>query len=262
MAGNKKEYDLVCSLGGNCAAAHNLRYRDMRLYSLPFDWCFSKSEKPIEYLSEGFKNNFKNLALKENLEEINFSQEHKDKFQYFDKYSEYYFLNHFNKPITEQGSYEDFNSKLRRRIDRLIEKIKTGKKILFILSTTNETDLSCVETLHNTLKEIYSNKQFDFVVISFSCSQDEIYKINENITVYKYKRPQNEYDFIKTNFEWAFLDNIKIKNNNKNIIEIKRIKKTYCIYVLPKISTLLRMQLYFLGLRLDICIGKVRNKGR
>jgi len=262
MTGSKKEYDLVCSLGGNCSAAHNLRYRNMRLYSLPFDWCYLKSEKPIEYLSEGFKNNFENFALKENLEEINYSQEHKDKVQYFDKYTEYYLLNHFNRPITEKGSYEEFNSKLRRRIDRLNNKIKTGKKILFILSSSTEINTACVETLQETLKSIYPDKQFDFVLIYFSCSQDETYTINENITVYKYKRPQNQYDFIMTNFEWAFLDSIKVKNNNNNIIEIKKIKKTYCIYVLPKISTLFRIELYLLGFRLDICLGKIRNKGR
>ena len=33
---------------------------------------------------------------------------------------------------------------------------------------------------------------------------------NPNIVYYKYKRKQNDYDFMKTNYEWNFLDNIKL----------------------------------------------------
>lgn len=265
MAGTKKEYDLICSLGGNCAAAHNLQCRNMRKYSLPFDWCFAKNERAIEYLSEGFKDNFKNFALKENFEEITedgYAGVHDKKVPYSDKYSGYYFLNHFNTSINEKGCYENFYTKLRRRINRLQEKIKNGKKILFILSTTNEFNTDCIQKLQATLKTIYPNKQFDFVVISFSCSQDETYNINENITVYKYKRAQNEYDFIKTNFEWAFLDNIRLSTRNSEQFSLKLRNKTLCIYLFTRMSTLFRINLYVFGLRLDFCIGKVRDKDK
>ncbi len=39
MTGRKK-YDLVCSLGGNCSVAHNLIFRGLRKFALPFEWAF------------------------------------------------------------------------------------------------------------------------------------------------------------------------------------------------------------------------------
>ena len=38
MTTDKVSYDLVCSLGGNCAAAFQLGFRGLRVFSLPFDW--------------------------------------------------------------------------------------------------------------------------------------------------------------------------------------------------------------------------------
>ncbi|MCR5839069.1 MAG: papain-like cysteine peptidase, partial [Kiritimatiellae bacterium] len=43
-------YDLIFSLGGNCAAAHNLKIRRLRPYSLPFDWTYMVDERPIAWL--------------------------------------------------------------------------------------------------------------------------------------------------------------------------------------------------------------------
>ena len=45
----KQEYDLIVSLGGNCMVANNLRYRNMRPFSLPFDWVYMIDEKPLKY---------------------------------------------------------------------------------------------------------------------------------------------------------------------------------------------------------------------
>ena len=43
----KKEYDLICSLGGNCAAAHNLLIRKLRQAAYPFDWIYFKSDEAV-----------------------------------------------------------------------------------------------------------------------------------------------------------------------------------------------------------------------
>ena len=66
----KQKFDLVFSLGGNCTAAHNLQYRGLRKFSLPFDWTYIVDEKAIYNLAEGFQTDFKYFLLKENLEEL------------------------------------------------------------------------------------------------------------------------------------------------------------------------------------------------
>lgn len=67
MNGNKRQYDLICSLGGNCAAAHNLQYKGLRPFSLPFDWVYMLNEEPLYKLADCFKDDFSRFFLQENL---------------------------------------------------------------------------------------------------------------------------------------------------------------------------------------------------
>lgn len=47
MPTDNKEHDLIVSLGGNCAAALQLKRRNLRLFSLPFDYLAMKDERDI-----------------------------------------------------------------------------------------------------------------------------------------------------------------------------------------------------------------------
>jgi hypothetical protein len=258
-----KEYDLICSLGGNCAAAHNLLYRGLRLFSLPFDWCYIENEKPIYKLAECFRDDFLNFCLKNNLKLLNngVNPAHKEKIQYIDEFSEYIFPNHFDKYI-EDGGYEPFKLKMDRRIKRLYKNIQDGNKILFIISTNFDLDLDCVKFLKKTLNKKWENKKFDFLVISFNCNEDIDFCENK-IQVQKHIRPMNDYDFTQTNNEWAILDDIEINKNiigiDNYILRFKKIKKGISVYLFGQISTLLRFRFYLFGLRIDFCIGKVRD---
>ena len=51
---DRRHYDLIVSLGANCSAAHNLRYRNMRPFSLPLDWVYIENDKPIKWLINAF----------------------------------------------------------------------------------------------------------------------------------------------------------------------------------------------------------------
>ena len=148
-------YDLICSLGGNCAIAYNLRYRNMRYFSLPFDWTYIKDEKPIEFLTYCFKGekNFKDIALKSNLELVEVDKKndgHRDKIKYRDNLSKFYFFNHFTEPIEMGGVYDNFKKTFDKRIDRMLELIEKSSKILFILSTSFDFELSYFYNLFYT----------------------------------------------------------------------------------------------------------------
>ena len=219
MNTDKRRYDLICSLGGNCAAAFQLKYRDMRCFSLPFDWVYIKDEKPLEYLCEGFADGFKNLVLKENLKRVKGSNDHPVIYQ--DTYSGYFFPNHFKEDAEKE--YDSFYKKMRRRVDRLITKIKSARNVLFILSAFFPSDVSCVERLSNRLKELYPDVHFDFEVIFFDCPQEEEKTIG-NIHLRRCTRQQNLYDFYKTNYEWAFLDQIIPSGKRRNKFPLLSIK--------------------------------------
>ncbi len=219
MSTAKRHYDLVCSLGGNCATAFQLRYRGMRSFSLPFDWTYIENEKPMEYLSEGFADGFKNLALKENLKRVEGNEAHAVIYQ--DTYSGYFFPNHFKEDAEKE--YHAFYQKLCRRTERLLAKIKSARKVLFILSASFPVDVGCLEKLNKKLTELYPEVGFDFEIISFGCPSEEE-KTVSNIHLKRCVRQQNLYDFYKTNFEWVFLDYIALPSKSHNKIPLLSIK--------------------------------------
>ncbi len=202
------KYDFACSLGGNCAAAHNLLYRKLRFCSLPFDWVYIKDEKPLNMLIDGFPSKFDKFLLKENLVKLADNPTHPEKVQYLDSYSGYIFANHFTKTV-ENGGFDTVKMTFERRCCRLINMVKYAKKILFILSSSFELDCHAVFSLNTFLSKMYPNKKIDFQIIMFNCKSDTFENFG-NITIRKFRRAENENDYITTNEEWNFLDNIKV----------------------------------------------------
>ena len=206
MRGNKRVYDLICSLGGNCAAAHNLMTRGLGPFSLPFDWVYMLDETPIYKLADCFCEDFKNFLLKENLKPLpeGPNPSHLDRQQYYDTYTGYRFVNHFDLPI-EQGGYAPVKEKMDRRIKRLYEYIQKGKTVLFVLSLPFEISAEPVLNLQKTLKQKWPDKKIDFEVIMFDCKQEKIDTIS-SVCMRYHKRKMNDDDFNKTNSEWHFLN--------------------------------------------------------
>lgn len=259
-----KKYDLICSLGGNCSAAHNLKIRGLRNFSLPFDWCYIKNEKPIEYLTEGFENGFKNFLLKKNLEELKgneYNEAHVSCAQYKDSYTGYYFVNHFEKDKSLDDTYDFVYAKLRKRLNRLLEKIKQSQNILFLLSVNFGINIDSIMKLNSVLRDLYPDKNIEFICIAFNENKNEEI-IYDNVKYKKYTRDVNVYDFINTNFEWAFLDDIQLRENKKRkkeLFKAEKIKKGIKLKFLTMMTTILRVKIYIFGFRLDICVGKDRE---
>lgn len=209
-----RKYDLIFSLGGNCSAASNLQRRGLRPFALPFDWVYFKEISTIDYLIDGFRTRFKDLMLKENLVEITPSHPewvdtHKGFLKYLDTISGYRFVNHFTKPIEEDGEYERVAAKLRQRVNRLFEAIEHGNTFLLLLATDVEVEVSQLSKLLSTLNDLFPNKCFNIEMLCFAKDHYEETNPSEHITVRFIGRKFNYYDFIQTNYEWQFLDEVK-----------------------------------------------------
>lgn len=259
----KEKYDLIFSLGGNCAAAHNLRYRKLRKFSLPFDWTYITDEFSLYKLADGFKTKFDNFLIKENLQELKkeeFNDAHKDKIQYKDTLTGYYFVNHFNDTIDNIEEYKKVKSKFDKRIKRLYKFIEKSNRILLILSVNFPISDAPVIYLLNVLREKYPEKNFFIKVLSYSAK--EIKEINNNnIQINYFTRSQDTNDFINTTKEWSFLDNIEYNPSMLNIkfgcLIIDKLKRGYSFVFFPKINTIFYIKLYIFGLRLNIALGKI-----
>lgn len=215
-----EKYDLICSLGGNCAAAHNLQIRNLRKASYPFDWTYFNTDNAIDKLSEGFKNGFINYMRKENLEELPINPSHPDRIQLKDKYGEIVWANQFSYTNSFDKNYTLVKKTFDRRFKRLLDSTCSAKDILFLFSINNYIKPEKFLNLLKNLKEIYPDKNFQLRVLSFNCETDDIFE-NENIKIFYYKRNLHEYDFLKTSVEWSFLDNIKPMCKKRNKISFK-----------------------------------------
>ena len=123
--------DMIFSVGGDCIAASQQRNRNLRPYSLPFDWCFSAGESALANFASMLDNGFCDFALRGNLQEISGVR-----LGYKDVKSGYSFVHHFKAPIGTTGEYERFNEILRRRIRRFYSEIERSNVVLCLLSRT------------------------------------------------------------------------------------------------------------------------------
>lgn len=213
MSNTIEKYDLVCSLGGNCAAAHNIQYKKLRIYALPFDWTYFTTEEAVYKLADGFMNNFKEYALKENFKELPINRAHADKIQYEDNYGKIIWANHFLYEEDRELGYQRVKEILDRRFKRLIRLIKKSKKILFLFSVSFSIKPDSFIHLASVLNKLYPHIHIKIHVLSFNANDNSQYiYIYENVAikVCYYQRTLTDQDFLTTNEEWNFLDNIKI----------------------------------------------------
>lgn len=262
-----KKYDLVFSIGGNCAAAHNLRFRGLRKFSLPFDWTYIKDESALYKLADEFENNFKNSLILKNLQELSkeeYSQDHNDKIQYKDLATGYYWVNHFSQKIDNNiKEYKKVKQKFDKRVTRLDNYIKKSQTILLLLSTNFSVNIEPCRYLINTLNKKYPNKIFDIKVSSFGCQNNTSIE-EHNIIINHYQRELNLNDFIKTNIEWDFLNTINynpiLLKSSFNLMIIEPKKRGFAIHLFPSIQTIFYIKIYFMGFRLQFVIGRNKNE--
>ena len=225
---NKKTYDAIISLGGNCAAASQLRMRGLRPVSLPFDWLAMTDPLAIDFLINEFPVGLPNFFKKGNL--VPFNCPHQNgtaPFRYEDAQSRFCFIHHFLQSLSD-GGYEEVNAKIRRRIDRMFRLIENGEKILFVLATSFAFNPSLADRLVASFRARWPEKTLDFRFMQFSVSfSDEKVLADESVIdtgygIFRYRRPVGPYDLNLTSDEWSFLDGVMLSSGRKKFSYIDR----------------------------------------
>jgi len=204
-----KKYDLIFSLGANCSAAHNLRFRGLRPFALPFDWTFIKDEKALLSFARGLDDHFAEFTRLENfckLGEDEFSPNHADRVQYKNTRTGYYFVNHFNKEI---GPAEADFGTLKKRFARLEKYLEQAGSICVIICSSFFISDDTAQEVLEALRRKYPDKDVDVVILNFSCPEETQERM-EGLTISRYARATNDYDFHKTNIEWSFMDGFRL----------------------------------------------------
>ncbi len=216
------QYDMIVSLGGNCAAAIQLDLRGLRKYSMPFDYVSMSNETAVSYLLQGFKSHFSDFFLRENMKELLGDERGDDRngcVQYKDTLSGYRSIHAFKEHVENNPKhYDEIMSTFHRRFDRLFTKISSSKRIAFIIATQFSFDISLISSLQKYLHKQYPGKVIDWYIAQFNNAVTDAFirrTPGGKTHIFYHTRPMRFDDFAsKSLSEWSFMDTFIIADTN------------------------------------------------
>lgn len=182
-----KKFDLIFSLGDNCACTSYIRRFNLQNFSYPFDWVRGGSIRTrVEYLLNGFEN----FCLKENLEFFEKTEadhtETKCDF-YRDKISGIEFLHDFKSGIPFDEEYSNVIDKYNRRISRLLDEINKSRRVLLIwLSNQTNLDLNDLQKCYKKLSTKFENKEIYMLILENNPEDKTTYLEDNHILIINY----------------------------------------------------------------------------
>ena len=212
-----KKFDLVVSIGEDCACTSYLRRFNLQDFSFPFDWLTKASfETRTKLLINNFDNflNKENLVLMQKTKNTNVDNKHD---YYIDSVLDFYFYHDFRININFDEEYENVKEKYTRRINRLYKEIDSSKNILFVWwSRDKHQDENVIVESYQKLKETFKNKEIHLLLIEPSDNQTSKYLCDGYVLI-------ESYDNIsyKHNPKW----NETMGNEENNIKLFSQIKK-------------------------------------
>ncbi len=172
-----EKFDLIFSLGEDCACTSYLRRFNLQENSYPFDW-LTKADffTRVELLA----NDFRGFLEKENLVWLDKSawkgsvDEHND--YYWDKGTDFYFYHDFAAQTPFDEAFAVVRQRYDRRIERLYERIRGAKKVLLVWwSRDKHQDFEAVKQAYERLCEKFSHAKIYMLLIEFGEQSQQIY---------------------------------------------------------------------------------------
>lgn len=218
-----KKYDIIYSIGTDCACSMYMRRHYLRTTSGPFDWLTHASFKTRMEL---ILNEFKDFINIEDLQPLSkdptmFNDESCD--YYENKQNGFYYYHDFPKDIPLLSSYSEVKAKYDRRIKRFLNDItKNDNTLLLWLAHKQKVTDEQAQYFTEKLREKY-NPNLDFIIIE----HDEN-KINGEIEELKLAPYLTKYKLFTAAFDENNLPLTlgNIENCNKIFSKIKCSGKT------------------------------------
>ena len=182
----RKKYDIIYSIGRDCACATYMIKAKLRSCSGPFDWLTNAGfEDRFDLLINNFKD-FMNISDFEFLpKDPNVFNDPKCDY-YKNNKTNFFYYHDFPIGVPFNEVFYSIAEKYNRRIQRFYEKINKSNKVLLIwFSHYHNTPDNVVLTLCNKFCE-KMGKQIDFLIIEHKegIYQPESYMVSNNITRY------------------------------------------------------------------------------
>ena len=198
---NNKKFDLICSIGEDCACSMYLNKFKLRNASYPFDW-LTKSN--FDTRINLILNDFKDFCNKEDFQKL---EKPKNtivdlKYDYYEnKQTDFYFYHDFDANLDFNDAYEIVKKRYERRINRFYKHIQKSKNILFVFwGRTDFVDIEKLKEYHQLLDNKFKNKNIYLLILENTKNQnnfiydnisENILKIKYDMTSYDLSKPQN-----------------------------------------------------------------------
>ena len=222
-----KKFDLVVSIGEDCACTSYLRRFNLQKNSYPFDWLFGSS---FLGRSKILTCDIANFIKKDDLE---FSYEERSIScnAYYNHSTDITFNHDFKKDIPFDEAYIQVKQKYDRRINRLLKHIEKSENVLvvYIQTPNNKKELSREELLegYNILKEKFGEK-INLLYLYCDSTRNlanciEV-NLNKNVKCIKYDYGAHNVDFpFVVNKKMLLPIFNKLKISNKFITNINKL---------------------------------------
>ena len=180
----KNKFDLILSIGENCACTSYLRRCYLQSFSYPFDWLTHASfATRFDLLANNFENflNFDDLYLtgKPVAENADKAPDY-----YANKYTDFYHWHDFPADIPLENSYDAVYEKYQRRIKRLYRMIGNSQKILFVwLSHSKQHGKDEICSEYRKLQDKFSGKEIFLLVIENDSAVSQEFLADGHIAV-------------------------------------------------------------------------------
>lgn len=214
-----RKFDLVISLGEDCACTSYLRRFNLQDYSFPFDWL---TKATFECRINLLVNDFENFLIKENLSLMQKpeNKEVDNKHDYYkDTVLNFYFYHDFKSNTDFEKEFIEVKNKYLRRIKRLYKTIDNSERILFVWwSRYKHQDEKIIINSYEKLKEKFKNKEIHLLLIEPSDNHTSKYLCDGFVLI-------ESYDNIsyKHNQKWNETMGNE-ENNTKLFSQIKKVR--------------------------------------
>lgn len=212
-----KKFDLVVSIGEDCACTSYLRRFNLQDCSFPFDWSTKASfETRINLLVNNFDNflNKENIVLMQKPHNDNVDESHD---YYKDTVLDFYFYHDFKADVPFDEEFFNVKNKYNRRIKYLYQGIEESADILFVWwGRTKQLDEGIIINSWEKINEKFKDKNIYFLLIEPSEKYIEKLFCNNHVLLIQYDNYSWEH-----NPHW----NQTMGNETNNMKIFSQIKK-------------------------------------
>lgn len=175
-------FDLIVSLGEDCACSSYLRKFALQNASYPFDWLTKASLKTrVDLINDDFHGFLK----RENMYQIPHPEDSEKNCDYYeDRNTDFYFYHDFPMGVDLDDSFAVVREKYNRRIQRLYQTIESAHRVLFVWwSRDKHHTPQEIESYYAILSKKFNNCDVFMLAMEFAQNKSIAYYHNNHILI-------------------------------------------------------------------------------